>query len=374
MAFLLVTVFAAYAGLLLWLLLGWAKVQETAGKPDGQLRTITVVVPFRNEQRHLTDLLTDLASQNYPAEKWNAILVDDHSTDRSTEVVARFNFPGKVIRLQGAEGKKAALTAGIRAADGLIIATTDADVRLSPSWLAEINGAFSRPETKMVVGPVSLAPGNTWFQRLQWLEFASLAGVTAAGLGWGVPVMCNGANLAFLKPAFEEVEGYAGNAHISSGDDEFLMRKVAARWRGSVKFLFSGSAIAVTQPLASLSSFIHQRVRWAGKWKHNNSLSARLMAVFIALFHIGFLVGLVAAGCGLVEWKLFGWLWLMRFFGEAVFLLSVTGFLQQNANTRAGWSWVNFLALQFLYSLYVVAIGFASLVVRPKWKGRAVQV
>ncbi len=374
MAFLLVAVFTAYAGWLLWLLLGWAKVQESVVKPDGEFRTITVIVPFRNEESNLAGLLSDLQQQDYPSGKWSVILVDDHSSDHSLETIARFIFPGQVIQLKDKHGKKAALTAGIQQAEGTIIAATDADVRLPQTWLAEINSAFANPNIKLLVGPVALGEGTTWFQRLQTLEFASLVGVTASGLGWGVPVMCNGANLAFLKSAFLEVDGYEGNAHISSGDDDFLMRKVAARWKGSIQFLFSGSAIVVTQPVASLSSFVHQRVRWAGKWKYNSSLVARLMAVFIAFFHVGFLLALVAAASGWLAWKFFGWLWLSRFFGEAVFLLSVTSFLNQGRQQRIRWSWINFLILQFLYSFYVVAIGFASLVVRPKWKGRTVHV
>ena len=49
--------------------------------------------------------------------------------------------------------------------------------------------------------------------------------------------MCNGANIAYTKKIFEEVNGFKGNEHIASGDDEFLMHKIFEKYPDKVLFL-----------------------------------------------------------------------------------------------------------------------------------------
>jgi hypothetical protein len=52
----------------------------------------------------------------------------------------------------------------------------------------------------------------------------------------GKPNMCNGANIAYPKAVFEEVNGFDGNEHIASGDDEFLMHKIAEKYPNQIVF------------------------------------------------------------------------------------------------------------------------------------------
>ena len=92
------------------------------------------------------------------------------------------------------------------------------------------------------------------------------------------------ANLAFRKSAFVEVDGYAGNMDIPSGDDEFLMRKISGRFPGSIRFLNSADAVVSTRPQESVGAFFAQRLRWAAKWKYNPSVSTVALAFFILIF------------------------------------------------------------------------------------------
>src|SRR5213075_2078285 len=120
---------------------------------------------------------------------------------------------------------------------------------------------------RFISGPVKLEEGNSLFGKMQVTEFASLIGTGAASIGFGMPNMCNGANLAFEKAAFVAVNGYAGNDKIASGDDEFLMHKIHSQFPGSVCFLKNPKAIVRTNVQQSLSGFLSQRIRWASKWK-----------------------------------------------------------------------------------------------------------
>src|SRR5690606_26504405 len=124
---------------------------------------------------------------------FEAIFVDDHSTDQ-TYVVITENISGVVnfrMIINAGEGKKRALTTGIAEAKGDIIITTDGDCRLSNEWLTEIDKGFFSHEVKMVFGAVRLPTDGKFFQSLQALEFASIIGTGAAAHALAMPLYCN---------------------------------------------------------------------------------------------------------------------------------------------------------------------------------------
>ena len=213
----------------------------------------------------------------------------------------------------------------------------------------------------MLVGAVKLTGDRSFLARIQTVEFASLVGSTAAAIGLRHPMMCNGANLAFRKSIFEEVNGYEGNTHIASGDDEFLMRKIATRYPGGIRFLNYYEAVVSTRALTTLRDFYDQRIRWAGKWKHNSDALARLLAVFIFISQIAF-AGLLIHNVG----KPGGTLGLVisKLFLEGVFIFWVTRFLDRRFDILA------FLTLQIFYPFYVLIIGVSSFFSSYRWKNR----
>jgi cellulose synthase/poly-beta-1,6-N-acetylglucosamine synthase-like glycosyltransferase len=362
MAFIIVV--SIYTALIIVLAFGFARLEEVPERKNGATLSISVVVAARNEATNLAVLLDDFALISYPAGKWEVIIVDDHSTEKFD--LPQQDFSARKLSASS-PGKKAALTAGVAAATGDIIVTTDADCRVNPLWLKEINKAFQKPGIKMIVGGVRIAADSSLFSQLQSIEFVSLAATGAATLGLGMPTMCNGANLAYRREAFTEVGGYQGNEGISSGDDEFLMNKFSARWQGSIQFLYSRHAIVTTSPLHLLTSFIQQRLRWAGKWKHNISWTTRVFAMVVWLFHLAFIIMPVAAAFGFITWQLFVILAGAKIFVESLFLIPAANFL------GVRWRWISFLVLQLIYSFYVISVGLMSQILLPKWKGRAVE-
>lgn len=99
------------------------------------MRTLSIVIPARNEQETLPLVLADLNEtlktlRGYEVE---VICVDDHSTDRTAEIAQ--SFGAKVIRNTGKGGKGMALRAGFAAAQGDIIAMMDADYSHRPEDL-----------------------------------------------------------------------------------------------------------------------------------------------------------------------------------------------------------------------------------------------
>jgi glycosyltransferase involved in cell wall biosynthesis len=104
---------------------------------------ITVVIPLFNEEAVLPELLARLTAlfDAHPAHRWDALLVDDGSRDRSAELVRaqaardpRFGL----IELSRNFGFQAALAAGLAHARGDAVVTMDADLQDPPECIPEM--------------------------------------------------------------------------------------------------------------------------------------------------------------------------------------------------------------------------------------------
>lgn len=369
MAAVFIIILSSYCLLLVVMLYGWLRIRrQPMPVRHGVVPGISVVVAVRNEEANIQALIQSLSTVVYPEEKYEVILVSDHSSDSTVNIAQALigNFPNmRLVELPaGKEGKKEALALGIQHARFDVIATTDADCRFSKNWLQCISYYFEDPRSKMVSGAVKLTTDGSFLSRLQGAEFISLVGSGAAAIGLGHPVMCNGANLAFRKDAFYEVQGYADNVHIASGDDEFLMRKIFRRYPDGIRFLNFYEAVVSTHPQNTAAGFFHQRLRWAGKWRHNADRATQALAVFIFLSHLSF-AGLIIMDMQHVGGSMA--LILMKVFLEGVFLSWVGRFLDRR------FDWLAFFAWQFLYPVYVTVIGLSSLLLGYEWKSRNYQ-
>jgi poly-beta-1,6-N-acetyl-D-glucosamine synthase len=350
-----------YCVLLFILYVGWNKAISAKFPPQQDAETfISVIIPFRNESRNLPGLLASLSGQDY--KNFEIILIDDHSDDNSLATLENFaNLRFRVLVNPG-NGKKASITAGVREARGKIIVTSDADCSMSSRWLSTLVPYFHDETVMMVFGGVRLKEPRSFLQQLQSIEWTSFIGTGAAAAAFGTPIMCSGANLAYRKEVFSAVNGYEDNLNVASGDDEFLMRKVNARFPGSVRFANRAEGNVSTEAQETLSALFQQRLRWASKWRHNTSAFAVALAVFIAAAQAALVIALIHLFLTLNYFALF--FLATRFVLEALLLLRVSRFLQHR------WSWLAFTVLQFAYPLYVLTIGLTSNFIRHRWKGR----
>lgn len=360
----IIFLFIAYYLLLAALLIGWRKAFNKDKAWDGMNKDIiSVVIAVRDEERVISFLLEDIGRQKYGS--FEVIIVDDQSEDKTSVVVEEYikNDSRFFLKRSSGAGKKRALTDGIQMARGSIIVTTDADCRVSEQWLDGLSRYFSDDRIKMVFGGVRIKTYSV-FSQLQSLEFLSVIGSGAAMAGLGLPIMCNGANLAFRKSTFKEVGGYNGNFHIPSGDDEFLMRKILSRYPAGIRFASVRESIVTTVASNGLRAFINQRIRWAGKWKFNQSLGSKLLALFVLCFQLCLLSLPAFVLTGMIgPWLAVG-LWLFKVSLESFFLRSIGRFLS------VSWHWPPFLLLQLIYPLYITLIGIFSNFRPFEWKGR----
>jgi poly-beta-1,6-N-acetyl-D-glucosamine synthase len=349
--------------LLIVLLAGLQRIASKGVPKEGQFHSLTVIVPFRNESGNLPSLVECLSRQTYPS--FEVLLVDDHSTDASHSIAMELCKGDDRFRViqQAGNGKKEAITEGIRVGTGEIIVTTDADCTFGETWLYEINKPFSDDRIKLVFGPVHLRSDGSFFGGLQEMEFAAVLGTGMALFGIGLPIYCNGANLAYRKESYLRVSGFAGNSHIVSGDDQFMLEKTRDNFKDGIFLLNSIDGLVATRPLRTLSEFFHQRLRWASKWNTGTGLTSKVVALFILIVQFFFLVSwwLIIAGYGNKE---------LIFLVGAKMLLEfiLISSILSSANVRT--SYLKFLILQFAYPFYVLIVGVCSNFKAFEWKGR----
>ncbi len=367
MEILLILLFSLYGIFVITLIFGWNKAIKCENKPTSDLQPfISVVVPVRNEAHNIKNLLNCLKNQSYP--DFEIIVVNDHSEDTTRKVVvaeADNDKRIKIIDLHFESGKKAALTRAVAEAKGEIILTTDGDCTMGPNWLESIARNFS-DDAQLVFGLVRISSQGTTFSSMQATEFASVIGVGVATNQFGMPTMCNGANLAFRKSIFQEVCGYAGNEHIPSGDDVFLLKKISTAYPDGIRFTPDKEAIVDTTPIDTFRDFTFQRIRWAGKWKVKTSLLTKCLAVFV------FTINMIAIS--------FPFLIVFRYIAvEVVIMLILIRstidriFLKRMSNYMTlAWKLPHIILLQLIYPVYVVVIALAAGSRPFIWKGRKV--
>jgi cellulose synthase/poly-beta-1,6-N-acetylglucosamine synthase-like glycosyltransferase len=329
--------------------------------------SVSVIIPVRNEERNIGKLLAEIESQIYPKENLEILVVNDHSTDRSVNAI-NGSIQGststiKLINLSdGKAGKKSALSAGINQANGEIIITIDGDCSVGKNWVGSMASTFE-DEVQMAFGPVAIST-QSFFDKLQMIDFSALIGVGAATWQLGMSGMCNGANLAFRKNAFEACHGYAGSEQHPSGDDEFLMRKMHEAYPKGIRFVKSTEAVVFTEPQPSLRDFINQRIRWAGKWKLHKDWNTKMMALFMFVFY-ALLIGVsIYSSLEQENLLLVGSIWGLKWVLDVLLVKSVLKLSDQKVCIAAS------LLLSLVYPFYTFGIGISTINYTFEWKGR----
>lgn len=334
---------------------------------------LSVVIVVRNEAENIEALLRDLSAQTLSPHLFEVFVVNDHSTDATVELVQAYqskaDYHLHLLHLASDEfthsPKKAGITKAIAQARGQYIVTTDGDCRVKPQWLELYLRFYQANQAQLISGGVTFAPAKGIFGQIQVVEFASLIGSGAASLQMGFPNMCNGANLSYTQAAFEAVGGFQGNEHVASGDDEFLMHKIAQKYPQDIHFIKQAQSVVTTAPVSSLKKFFHQRKRWASKWSFYRDYKVKMLAFFIFLCNFGLLFAFLMNIFGNYAFTTFLTQLLIKNSVEFIFLTLILSYFHQYSLI---W-WIP--VVQIFYPLYVIFFGLlAQRKSAYEWKGR----
>jgi len=195
----------------------------------------------------------------------------------------------------------------------------------------------------------------------------TLQGITGAAVHNGFHNMCNGANLAYQKKVFYEVNGFTGIDTIASGDDMLLMHKIADRYPGKILYLKSPAAIVKTQPSKTWKEFFNQRIRWASKADRYPDKKITAVLVLVYLFNCWIPVHCILS---VFYPSLFPWfigILVAKTIVELLFLYPVAKFF--NKEKLLWW----FPLAQPFHILYTIVAGWLGKFGSYKWKERKVK-
>lgn len=339
--------------------------------PDSNL-SVSVIVAVRNEHRNIGTLLNYLLQQDYKSSLMEIIISDDFSDDGTPDIVTgelkqrkANQIPVRVITaLPGDEiGKKAALRRGIEAARGTLIITTDADCTMSRHWVSSFVNTYQQTGASLITGIVTIdGRANPW----QALELLSLSGTSTASLLAGNPLMCNGANLAFLKRAFQEVGGYEYGEHLPGGDDTFLMLSIRKLFgSGSIIRNPFRECIVTTEAAYTVEEFIHQRSRWASKIKYYRENYIRSAGALIYFVNAVLSITLIGSLAGWIPLTFTLIIWLLKGVTDGLLLWKAARFSHQE------YLFYLILPATILYPFYLTAGGILMMAHHHyRWKER----
>lgn len=335
---------------------------------------VSILVAARNEAYHIGKTIGDLLAQNYPSALFEIFVINDHSTDETSAIVTSFSNDGvKLINLNEDKAlnsyKKKAIQTAIAQSTGDLIITTDADCRMGVNWLKTIVSFYEEHDYKMISSPVAYFDEQNLFEKCQTLEFSYLIGLGASTIGHKKPSTCNGANLAYERKAFDEVNGFKGIDDLASGDDELLLHKITAKYDNKVGFLKNTDAIVYTRAKSKLKDFIQQRKRWASKSTRYKNKGIVLLGLMVWLFNLSIIINTILAI--IINkpsyWQILGVQLFIKAMIEMIFLFGITSFFNRK----------QLLVLQplvsILHIIYIVYIGVAGNSGKYNWKGRMVK-
>lgn len=357
-----------------WVTKFWVKFRSSENEHNITLSQdklfVSVVIAIRNEALNLPALLHCL-DQQLSKYQFEVIFVDDHSTDNSIDIVSEFapdaHIDLKLIsQKRGDFGKKMALDLGIRQSRGEIIITTDGDCMMGEHWIQSIASKFLNKKVMMLVSPVMLTHTRCVLPSISAFEFHALQVLTCFYVSRGKAILCNGANLAFRKSAYQSVGGYKGYLHIPSGDDVFLMHKVGRDFAGSIRYNKHIHSTVRSRSLTGFKEILNQKIRWAGKWSKTEGIVLPVLAIFTYLSHLMML--LVTIVSVIVFDKTYIILvlisWSLKILVDFRLLKVFHAFHGEKIERLL------FIKSAVLYPIYVMLLGGFSLLGVYEWKNR----
>jgi cellulose synthase/poly-beta-1,6-N-acetylglucosamine synthase-like glycosyltransferase len=363
-------VFVCYAILITAISIGWLRLKVFKGKPNLKNIKVSILVAVRNESENIRALIKSLSSQNYPTNLLEVILIDDHSTDGTADLINNqiqdlTNFKLLSVRDAQLYGKKAAITQGIGASAGELILITDADCVADISWVSTMVSFYEIYSPHLILGPVCMINDGSFFGKFQSLEFSSLISSAAGSCNAGFPLMANGANMAFTREAFDTCKGFIGNLKYPSGDDMFLLMNIKQQFGArSIRFLRSQAAIVNTPATLGFKEFIQQRLRWVSK------SSGYTDPLLIASSLIVFLANVLIVVLAFLAFLLPGYILPFVIVYSFKFIFDFPLMFSFNRFQKSGKLMLLFPFSEFLNAVYTLFIGIAGNVWKYEWKGR----
>jgi cellulose synthase/poly-beta-1,6-N-acetylglucosamine synthase-like glycosyltransferase len=216
---------------------------------------VSVVIPALNCAPEVADCVAALRMQDYPADRFEILIVDNGSTDDTLE---RIRAVGVQALQRPERGRSRALNEGLKHAKGEIICTTDISCRPEPDWISAIVESFRDPSVGCVAGEIKMLPGPD-NAAIRYQERANYMSAMSAMERHRPPYLpyADGANASFRKNVFDVI-GPFEESFIKAADVEICYRIL---FLTHYKIAFNSRAVVWEPGEEDLRALLKQRYR-----------------------------------------------------------------------------------------------------------------
>jgi len=294
----------AYLLIVITMMLGvrFSRMRDLRDREDRPF--VSVLVPARDEENTLRACLESLAEQTYPGDRYEIILVNDHSTDATGEIAAdvaskvpniHIVVPGESSHLTG---RSNALAYGIDTARGEVFLMTDADCVIPPTWVEETTKRFRKDVG--VVGGLTVQRATRILEGMQTLDWMFLLGIAASTVGLRLPLSIIGNNFSISRAAYDDVGGFRSIKN-SVTEDFQLFKAVVNTGRWGFKFMLDPKTTNVTRACQTVAEIIEQKHRWGRGGLDLNWLGYTLVVTGF-LMHAALVLGFIVSPALALPW------------------------------------------------------------------------
>jgi cellulose synthase/poly-beta-1,6-N-acetylglucosamine synthase-like glycosyltransferase len=354
-----------YLSLTSLLLFGLFKLRRRKSPPKH--KPVSVIVAARNEEQNIKDCINALVYQEYPRQLFEIIVVDDRSTDSTSEIANSYKerFDNiDIVRIKDTKTelppKKYALEKGIQASNNPYLLFTDADCVPPPRWISAMVSNFD-DRVGVVVGFSPYSPSKGFLASFARYENLKTAIASAGSISLGKGYMCVARNLAYRRQVYEDVGGFQDTKMSISGDDDLFLQGVTKKTDWEITFAVCSDTFVPTSAPKNIVGYVNQKKRHFSAGRYYSPI----IQVYLLLFHVANFSLLASAALSIFYFSIFR-IGLLFFVIKLVFDFAILARGAQVLGQRR--FLVSFVPLEILYIVYNTVVGPLGILGKFNWK------
>lgn len=201
---------------------------EVNSNGDG-IPYVSIIVPVYNGERTIRKCLDSILRLDYPKEKFEVLVIDDESTDKTVQIVKQ--YPVRLIPKRHS-GYPSTMNVGIKSAKGEIVLNVDSDTYIAEDWLKKAIKEFNDSEVGVVGGLISRAPTTSFWAKLVGYdsEYRQHQAFQKSKYMDHITTSCT----AFRRKLFDDI-GFFDESFKLGSDEDLTHRALKAGWKLVVK-------------------------------------------------------------------------------------------------------------------------------------------